>query len=88
MLLELAPQWRGKGIGRKLLQHGMDMFLSDNKVIKNIEAIIKIGNNISEHIFRQCGFNNKISANVKGFFKLTYRKYGTVAEDIFRIGKS
>lgn len=72
--INLAPDRREKGLGKKLLQRGIDMYLAVNRDVTIIEAIIKNENKISEHIFSQAGFEERTNAGSAEFFKLIYKK--------------
>lgn len=70
--INIDPEYRGRGLGRELLQRGIESYLCENRNIQYIDAIIKKENVVSERIFRKAGFNTQSSATIKGFFKLTY----------------
>lgn len=72
--INIAPKFRGKGIGQELLKMGIDRYLRTNENVKNLLAMIKCENTVSENIFTQSGFSNRRDADVPGFFNLVYTR--------------
>ena len=70
--LNIAPEHRGKGLGKFILRQGVDAYLKEFSDTHAVFAVIKNDNFISEHIFTKCGFRGRKSASIPGFYKLTY----------------
>ena len=63
--INVAPEKRGKGIGKIILKNSIDLFIKDNSNCKIIKAKIKSKNIRSIKTFLKCGFeffeeNNEI----------------------------
>lgn len=72
--INVAANCRGKGLGKELLKLGIGEYLRTNENVKNLEAMIKYENTISEYIFTQSGFSNRRDADIQGFFNLVYTR--------------
>ena len=52
----IAPEWRGKGLGGKIIREGIALFRSEHPEIYTIIAFIKPDNIPSRKVFAGCGF--------------------------------
>ena len=59
--LNIAPSMRGKGLGKKLLIHGIEAFKKEERPCRYFRAVIKKENTRSQKLFKSCGFYNYIS---------------------------
>ncbi|MCX7001474.1 MAG: GNAT family N-acetyltransferase [Candidatus Sumerlaeota bacterium] len=52
----IAPEWRGKGLGKKIISAGVEKFHVENPAVLTIIANIKPENAASKKVFQHCGF--------------------------------
>ncbi|HID21338.1 MAG TPA: GNAT family N-acetyltransferase [Planctomycetaceae bacterium] len=52
--LALAPQFRGQGYGRKLIQYALDHFRRNGLTHAKIETLVQ--NAVGRHLYKSCGF--------------------------------
>jgi ribosomal protein S18 acetylase RimI-like enzyme len=52
--LAVAPAWRGRGLGRRLIEHALDSFRREGLVYAVIETMAQ--NEIGQHLYPACGF--------------------------------
>ena len=63
--INISPDFRGKGVGKKLLMGGMKKLLEEVKDCKLIKAKVKKDNESSNKLFKSCGF--VFCASIIGF---------------------
>lgn len=63
--VSLAPDFRGLGLGARLIRRACQQALAARPVTK-IRALIKQGNSASVHAFRQAGFRHHATVEVSG----------------------
>lgn len=69
--INVVPSLRRRGVGKRLLELGVDCFLATNPDVHRIEAIIKDENAHSAHLFAQVGFSQRSESEIAGFFALS-----------------
>ncbi len=52
--LAVAPEFRGQGLGRRLIEHALDYFRSEGLEYAIIETMAE--NEIGQHLYPACGF--------------------------------
>jgi ribosomal protein S18 acetylase RimI-like enzyme len=52
--LAVAPEFRGQGLGRQLIEHALDYFRGEGLVFAVIETMAQ--NAIGQHLYPACGF--------------------------------
>ena len=72
--INVAPDLRVRGLGKKLLRVALDTYWKMNPEIILIEAVIKNDNSISDDVFAKVGFAGHAEADVSDFFKVTLKR--------------
>ena len=63
--INIAPEMRGKGLGKMILNRSKETFLKENKNCSTIKANIKKENKISINLFLKCGFKITFKDEIK-----------------------
>ena len=72
--INVSPGHRGRGVGARILQRGIDTYLAANVDVTALRATIRNENAASERIFAQAGFSNRMDAGTPGFFAVRYSR--------------
>jgi RimJ/RimL family protein N-acetyltransferase len=61
----IAPEWRGKGLGKKIISAGVGKYLEEKPDVKTIIARIKPENAASKKVFHAAGFEYAETHEIK-----------------------